>query len=298
MSWHCSQALVAEYSAACSSGGELFAPWSETPFAPDDSCSGRTKDTFHRSPFGTMYVPSTDGPGEALLTWFLAASRARTSAPPARAKGLRGSAPASGVRWRELSVRYDPASCTWRTHRSLWDEDLSACSLTLPKWGSMRDGVLWERPTLEHPTKGNDSGVWPTPQAHDCQKGYADRVGRYGTKHGGRNLNDWVAMWPTPTATLGTKGGRVTPRKGREGGTLIEAVSARMFPTPTATNTKANHMRGSDKGKVREPRSYGETGQLNPNWVEWLMGWPIGWTGCEPLATDKFREWLRLHSCF
>jgi hypothetical protein len=30
-------------------------------------------------------------------------------------------------------------------------------------------------------------------------------------------------------------------------------------------------------------------GKLNPTWVEWLMGWPIGWTDCEPLATDKCR---------
>ena len=36
-------------------------------------------------------------------------------------------------------------------------------------------------------------------------------------------------------------------------------------------------------------------GQLNPEWVEWLMGWPIGWTALEPLATDRFQRWLRLH---
>jgi len=28
-------------------------------------------------------------------------------------------------------------------------------------------------------------------------------------------------------------------------------------------------------------------GKLNPNWVEWLMGWPIGWTDLKPLGTDK-----------
>ena len=36
-------------------------------------------------------------------------------------------------------------------------------------------------------------------------------------------------------------------------------------------------------------------GQLNPNWVEWLMGWPIGWTDLEPLATGRFQEWLDAH---
>jgi hypothetical protein len=37
-------------------------------------------------------------------------------------------------------------------------------------------------------------------------------------------------------------------------------------------------------------------GQLNPEWVEWLMGWPIGHTALEPLATAKYQEWLQQHS--
>ena len=32
-------------------------------------------------------------------------------------------------------------------------------------------------------------------------------------------------------------------------------------------------------------------GQLNPNWVEWLMGWPIGWTSLEPMSKQKFAAW-------
>lgn len=36
-------------------------------------------------------------------------------------------------------------------------------------------------------------------------------------------------------------------------------------------------------------------GHLNPPWVEWLMGWPIGWTDLEPLGTDKFRQWCEQH---
>ena len=33
-------------------------------------------------------------------------------------------------------------------------------------------------------------------------------------------------------------------------------------------------------------------GQLNPDWVEWLMGWPIGWTSLEPLPSERWAEWL------
>jgi DNA-cytosine methyltransferase len=32
------------------------------------------------------------------------------------------------------------------------------------------------------------------------------------------------------------------------------------------------------------------SGQLNPTWVEWLMGFPSGWTECEPSATPSSRK--------
>ena len=48
-----------------------------------------------------------------------------------------------------------------------------------------------------------DAAMWTTPQAHDGH-GLADpaRHGRFGTKHGGRNLPDHAAAveWPTPRA--------------------------------------------------------------------------------------------------
>ena len=39
-------------------------------------------------------------------------------------------------------------------------------------------------------------------------------------------------------------------------------------------------------------------GTLNPPWVEWLMGWPTGWTDFAPLEMDKFQEWWQLHGGF
>lgn len=37
-------------------------------------------------------------------------------------------------------------------------------------------------------------------------------------------------------------------------------------------------------------------GTPSPTNHEWLMGWPIGWTALEPLATGRFHAWLRRHS--
>jgi hypothetical protein len=212
----------------------------------------------------------------------------------------------------------------------LWDEDLSACSLTLPKWGSMRDGVLLERMTLALPTAANDAGLWRTPtvgmlnadRAKDPEytarkeaKGQtitlADQVknprmwptptvcGNHNRKGASATSGDGLATavknWPTPTASLGTKGGRVTPRKSREGGTLIESVSSRSFATPTARDWRSGKASEATMGRNSRPLSEQIGGQLNPNWVEWLMGWPLGWTDLKPLEMDKCRNARQKH---
>jgi hypothetical protein len=39
-------------------------------------------------------------------------------------------------------------------------------------------------------------------------------------------------------------------------------------------------------------------GRLNPDWCEWLMGFPIGWSASQPLETPRCREWSRSHGMF
>jgi hypothetical protein len=71
-------------------------------------------------------------------------------------------------------------------------------------------------------------------------------------------------------------------------------VAVRMWPTPAASDGR-NWKSGYHS--LRNPQHLGhqDVGKLNPPWVEWLMGWPIGWTDLEPLATDKFRQWYDSH---
>ena len=33
--------------------------------------------------------------------------------------------------------------------------------------------------------------------------------------------------------------------------------------------------------------------RLNPNFVEWLMAVPVGWTDLKPLEMDSFHQWLQ-----
>jgi hypothetical protein len=104
-----------------------------------------------------------------------------------------------------------------------------------------------------------------------------------------RNLETAIAreMWPTPTASLGTKGGRVTERKGKEGGTLIEAVSARaMWRTPNRVDAKGGTRNGA--GQVQLCHQVG--GALNPTWVEWLMGFPSEWTALDASEMPSSRR--------
>jgi hypothetical protein len=90
MSWHFSQALVEEYSEAIFSAGALSALLSSMPSAQDDSCSDKMNGTFHLSPFGTMFVPSTDDLGVGLLTWYRLVSLAKTSRSSGGGAGIDG----------------------------------------------------------------------------------------------------------------------------------------------------------------------------------------------------------------
>jgi hypothetical protein len=93
----------------------------------------------------------------------------------------------------------------------------------------------------------------------------------------------------------------------KSGDGLATAVTQRTWPTATATAYKGwspNHNRADtdDRLDYSVERESFRPGQqtppmrLNPEWVEWLMGWPIGHTGLKPLETGRYQEWLRQHS--
>ena len=55
-----------------------------------------------------------------------------------------------------------------------------------------------------------------------------------------------------------------------------------LFPTPTVT---WNNNRKGSSPKAGDGLATAVGGKLNPMWVEWLMGFPIGWTGCDASET-------------
>ncbi len=79
-----------------------------------------------------------------------------------------------------------------------------------------------------------DGKLFATPQHHDASAGNADRVGRFGTAAGGRNLNDEVMLFPTPT---GTERAGTTPETGKGGGLSRHVKDAAgIVPTPRAND--------------------------------------------------------------
>lgn len=278
---------------------------------------GKQTVLFHGFPSLQMSQNLTDDRGAALLMSFVADSRAKTSAPLEMVPVSTANAQDSGEKWPALSARYDLNTSSWKTAHCLWDEDLPWSSVTLPTWGMTRSGSVYRHPTAARPISATGAGLWRTPSAHvidekssvvkldgrtpsDPQVGLADQV-----------MAAERRLWPSPNACKA--GGDVTLRKSGDGRSkpnkLGWAVAEATWPTPTATASKGwspNHNRAhtDDRLDFSVERESFQPGQktppkrLNPDWVEWLMGWPIGHTDLKPLATDKFREWQQQHgSC-
>jgi hypothetical protein len=57
-------------------------------------------------------------------------------------------------------------------------------------------------------------------------------------------------------------------------------ASVRIFPTPTCNDAKNNNppSQRTENGRHSDQLNVVAGGSLNPSWVEWLMGFPIGWT--------------------
>ena len=70
----------------------------------------------------------------------------------------------------ESFARLDASGCFLKTSRqsSLFPQDTPYCG-NLPKAGSMRNGYLFERPTLALRTNGSESSSWPTARAEDSE---------------------------------------------------------------------------------------------------------------------------------
>ena len=254
---------------------------------------------------GTMCEPLTASRGEGKLTSSVADSLVKTFLVQERVQESTEREADCGLNLQESLAKYDPATHLWRTRQCSLFEDLGEYLETFPKSGMTRNGVLWELTMWEHRTSERECGFWRTP---DTNAGgiVSDREleelanGNWERPSGSQKqlrLQDQVReprLYPTPNCS-GMDGGSNSRKANKKRG-----IHQKLYPTPKCQDSRVALIdrHKSNLGKVVHggiETLPTKTARLNPNWVEWLMGWPIGWTDLKPLGMDKFRLWWQQH---
>jgi hypothetical protein len=106
--------------------------------------------------------------------------------------------------------KWDHDSQSWKTSEATSLLALTLSSLTLPSWGGLQGGELFELPTPELATSEPASSSLPTPTTQPTTgNGHARNTNGAGSHgDGGSDLRTTIAMLPTPNAADGNGGGR------------------------------------------------------------------------------------------
>lgn len=173
----------------------------------------------------------------------------------------------SGLKCLELSERLNRPLLLAKTLLacSQWKmaKHLTRYALTWKMKATKSNYLLFRLAVLELGTDEIGCGLLLTPatvQIAETPEHYRSRMDKAGYKNG----NSWNSLL-----------------------SQIKFGQDKFFPTPQASDNR-------DRGNISNPsiqkrmlkgkqimlsQSVNEnSGQLNPNWVEWLMGYPIGWT--------------------
>jgi hypothetical protein len=180
------------------------------------------------------------------------------------------------------------------------DTSVSDSEKSLKTWKALvtqRRGEYLARLKSARLTSESESTSWGSPTATDANPIRGGEL--YQTKSGTvraknkdgtasqRGLIEQV-MFPTPTAAQGG-GERSGDRKGTGN---LNYMARKNWPTPTSRDWKGGYTEASLTRKDGKSRRFDalpnaaiggvgtdiKAGQLNPDWVEWLMGVPTGWT--------------------
>lgn len=145
-------------------------------------------------------------------------------------------------------------------------EDSELYSETWPKWGIVLDGHAMELPMLEHHINESECLLWHT---SDCSDRRSPKSKQQGVN------NQVKAYWRTPQSHNGAQGPKSKMfyeeclKTGQSAITLVDQVKNQL-----ANKVKLNKTEG----------------QLNADWVELLMGLPIGWTDID-VANEDIESW-------
>ena len=153
---------------------------------------------------------------------------------------------------------FDPDTPSLKTSQTCLMENgelgLSEFSGTFPRSGMMRSGTVYQLPNLARTITEIGSGLLPTPVASDMGSASQKRIEEAG--HPKAALREAV-FWPTPNASQGGTTGNWKPV--RDSGHTVQLSLAQ----------SVRNLR------IQQGKPFGG---LNPTWVEWLMGFPLGHT--------------------
>lgn len=193
-------------------------------------------------------------------------SPARTYPAPAGGPALKEAAPDCGLNTSGWFVFYDHVLSLWRTCQVCLIEEWEEFSETWPQAGMTLNGTAFQLRPLAPRTCDTESSLWPTPNVPNGGRVIPQNAlwsGKAAYKPDGKKvqvgLESAVRRWPTPTAVTNT-GGLAMCKWGGAG----SRAKLRAIVSPEEMN-----------------------GALNPAWVEWLMGFPIGWTDLQPSETPS-----------
>ena len=320
MSWLFSQVLVAEYLGENYLDGEQSVPLSGSNTQQAYCAPDKMTDFYRVSQFGMTFKPLTENLGEELLTLYLEDFHAKTLVQQEKGGASKPKEAECGKRWRESLAKLDQDTLLWKIPQCSLLEDLEQSLEIWPRWGSMRNGECFPQPMLGRITNENEFGYvpnnktffhtpcttemdggsnsrkalkkrikFPTPIASDCM----NRNSLAELKRKTITLATMAAhnVWPTPDANCGQRGTQPNWTAKRKSGhpaqyTINQAVRD-SYATPTARMWKDNGTSPSELNRNSETLAVQAGGKLNPMWVEWLMGWSLGWTDLKPLEMDK-----------
>ena len=195
-----------------------------------------------------------------------------------------------GLPLSSASAWYDHDSYSWKTYQvSLLADTLAAFSEIWPKAGTIVNGVFYQRQKWARRIKEIGCGSrrnWSTPTVMDSVNIQSPKKKN---ASGGQKppLCQEVKIYPLIEESKAVEVNYalnlfMSPQAG-----------GKNWPTPRQFMHKDSH---KDRGKGNLGEVVG--GALNPMWVEWLMGWTIGWTDLKPLGMDKFQLWLQKHGVY
>lgn len=220
------------------------------------------------------------------LTLFPADSPASPSPLPGSVEARRMTV-TSGLKCSESLENCGPVGSLVRMllESSIWRS--TQCSLTWKK-KDMRGGrCLYRLAASTRRTGASAAQFWPTVTSFDATCGELKGREYTGTRHA-MKIGQAVRIFPTPRSSDAKLTGPPGSASAEHDLKRRQLRGVVLYPTPTterlcggshaAARLKEMEAAGQITPEERRSMQAGNGGQLNPDWVEWLMGYPIGWS--------------------